>query len=185
MGANKNTLTKTSKFLSYVLRHRPDAIGLTLDENGWASVAEIIANARPNTALSEDLIREVVATNDKQRFALSSDGKRIRASQGHSVNIELGLEPLEPPPLLFHGTASRFLESIETQGLRPGNRQHVHLSPDTATAISVGKRHGNPVVLEVAAGEMFTAEFVFFRSQNGVWLTERVPVRYLRHSDSR
>ena len=182
MGAGKNALTKTSKFLSYVLRHRPDVIGLTLDANGWASVAELIDKAKPKTTLSEELIREVVDTNDKQRFALSQDGQRIRASQGHSVNIELGLEPVEPPPSLYHGTATRFLESIEAHGLRPGNRQHVHLSADIETAIKVGQRHGNPVVLEVAAGQMFATGSVFLRSDNGVWLTEQVPVRYLQRA---
>jgi putative RNA 2'-phosphotransferase len=168
-------LTKTSKFLSYVLRHRPDEIGLMLDENGWADVAELIERARSaSVELTESTIRQIVASNDKQRFALSEDGKRIRANQGHSVDVDLALKPQQPPEILYHGTASRFLDSIRRDGLKAMSRQHVHLSPDEATAIKVGQRHGKPVVLRIRAREMAKSGAVFYLSDNGVWLTERV-----------
>jgi putative RNA 2'-phosphotransferase len=126
-------------------------------------------------ALDRATLDRVVGENDKQRFALSADGRRIRASQGHSVAVELGLEPREPPAVLFHGTADRNLDSIRAEGLRPGRRTHVHLSADEATATAVGRRHGRPVVLRVHAGRMHAAGHAFYRSDNGVWLTARVP----------
>lgn len=126
---------KISEFLSYVLRHRPDEIGLTLDANGWAQVSELIERSRTASVnLTEELIRQIVRSSDKQRFALSDDGMRIRANQGHSVEVDLALEPKQPPEILFHGTATRFLDAIRQEGLKPMNRQHVHLSPDEATA---------------------------------------------------
>ncbi|MEW4566253.1 RNA 2'-phosphotransferase [Tautonia sp. JC769] len=171
---------RVSKFLSLVLRHAPGSIGLTLDEGGWASVEELIACAgRHGTRLDRELIVEVVASNDKQRFRLSDDGLRIRASQGHSIAVDLGLEPVTPPEVLYHGTARRFLEAILREGLRPSGRQHVHLSGDEETAVAVGRRHGSPVVLRVAAGRMAADGLVFYRSDNGVWLTDRVPSAYL------
>ena len=173
---------KVSKFLSYVLRHRPDEIGLVLDANGWAPVAELIERARtgaPPVMLTEELIRDVVRSNDKQRFALSEDGTRIRANQGHSVDIDLSLEPVQPPEVLFHGTATRFLEPIRQEGLKPMERRHVHLSPDEVTATKVGQRHGKPVILRVKAGEMWRAGQAFYLSANGVWLTERVEPRFI------
>ncbi|QDV38199.1 RNA 2'-phosphotransferase [Tautonia plasticadhaerens] len=174
------SIVRVSKFLSLVLRHRPESIGLTLDEGGWASVEDLIARAgRHGTRLSRELIAEVVASNDTQRFRLSEYGSRIRASQGHSISVELGLEPVEPPGVLDHGTATRFLDSILRDGLRPSGRQHVHLSGDVPTAEAVGRRHGRPVVLEVASGRMVEDGFPFFRSDNGVWLTARVPPGYL------
>lgn len=172
---------KTSKFLSYVLRHRPDSIGLVLDGAGWASINELIRKARSaGKKLSRTLIEEVVANNDKQRFALSADGERIRASQGHSVDIDLDLKPLQPPEVLYHGTATRFLESIMARGLQPGSRRHVHLSADIGTARKVGQRHGKPVILELDARAMHQAGLVFFRADNGVWLTAHVPPAFLR-----
>lgn len=171
---------KTSKFLSFVLRHRPDEIGLTLDPHGWASVSDLIEKARAaKVSLTEELIREIVRTNDKQRFALSNDGTKIRASQGHSIKVELALAPQQPPEFLFHGTATRFLDSIRRDGLKPMSRQHVHLSPDEATATKVGQRHGKPVILKVKAGEMWRAGREFFLSENGAWLTEKVEMMYL------
>jgi putative RNA 2'-phosphotransferase len=173
-------LTRTSKFLSLVLRHKPEEIGLTLDENGWASVEELIASAnRAGRKLDRATVEQVVAASDKRRFALSPDGARIRANQGHSVDVDLALEPRQPPEILFHGTATRFLESIREQGLLPGSRQHVHLSLDEPTAIKVGQRHGKPVVLKVRAGEMGRAGIAFFCSENGVWLTEKVTGAYI------
>jgi putative RNA 2'-phosphotransferase len=176
----RKVIVKTSRFLSLVLRHRPESIGLALDEAGWASIAELIERAgSAGRPLTEELIHSVVETNDKQRFALSEDGLRIRARQGHSIPVDLGLEPVEPPAVLFHGTATRFVGSIMKQGLRPRSRQHVHLSPDHETAVRVGKRHGQPIVLRVRAGEMSSAGREFFLSENGVWLTDAVPAEFI------
>jgi putative RNA 2'-phosphotransferase len=173
-------LTKISKFLSYVLRHRPDEVGLTLDANGWASVEELIARATAaSMSLSHAIIRDVVRGSDKQRFALSDDGTRIRANQGHSIAVDLALVPREPPAVLFHGTATRFVESIRRDGLRAMNRQHVHLSPDEATAITVGQRHGKPIVLRIRAAAMHAAGQAFFLSDNGVWLTGSVAPEFI------
>jgi putative RNA 2'-phosphotransferase len=173
-------LTRISKFLSLVLRHKPEEIGLTLDGQGWAELEDLIACAgRHGRRLDRSLIERVVATNDKKRFALSEDGRKIRASQGHSVEVDLALEPRTPPEVLFHGTATRFLESIRARGLRAGSRNHVHLSADEATAVKVGGRHGRAVVLKVRAGEMDRAGVAFYRSDNGVWLTEHVDVGFI------
>jgi putative RNA 2'-phosphotransferase len=173
-------LVRISKFLSLVLRHKPEEIGLTLDENGWAEVEELLrlANERGRT-ITRPLLDRVVAENDKKRFAFSDDGTRIRASQGHSVEVDLNLPPVEPPELLYHGTATRFLDSIRSQGLHSASRKHVHLSADAATAVKVGQRHGRPVVLVVRARDMHAAGHRFFRSANGVWLTDNVPVEFL------
>jgi putative RNA 2'-phosphotransferase len=171
---------KISKFLSYVLRHRPDEIGLTLDANGWASVSDLIKRSKAaSVALTEESIREIVRSSDKQRFALSDDEAMIRANQGHSVEVDLALQPQQPAELLFHGTATRFIEEIRRVGLKAMKRQHVHLSPDEVTATTVGQRHGKPVVLRVKAGEMWRAGTIFYLSANGVWLTERVAAGFL------
>jgi putative RNA 2'-phosphotransferase len=173
-------LVKTSKFLSLVLRHKPEAIGLALDDNGWASVEDLIRLANQHgTRLTRPLLEQVIAENDKKRFALSDDGRLIRASQGHSVEVDLALPALQPPELLYHGTASRFIDSIRSGGLHSASRQHVHLSLDVPTATRVGQRHGKPVVLVVRAGEVAAAGHKFFLSANGVWLTERVPVEFI------
>ncbi len=176
----RNRLVRTSKFLSLVLRHKPEVIGLELDDAGWAPVSELVRRAREHgRELSESTIREVVETNDKRRFSLSADGTRIRARQGHSIRVDLGLEPVTPPGVLYHGTARRFLRSIRRQGLLRGERHHVHLSPDEATAHAVGRRHGRPVVLRVDAGRMHADGHAFYLSENGVWLTDQVPAEYL------
>jgi putative RNA 2'-phosphotransferase len=173
-------ILRMSKFLSLVLRHKPELIGLTLDQNGWASVEDLIRLAnRHGIRLTRPLLMQVVADNEKKRFALSDNGERIRASQGHSVKVDLGLPPALPPEILYHGTASRFLESILAGGLHSANRQHVHLSPDVATAMRVGQRHGSPVVLVIRSGEMAAAGHTFFVSANGVWLTDRVPQEFI------
>lgn len=173
-------LVKLSKFMSLVLRHKPEEIGLVLDDNGWASVEELITRANSRgVRLTRDILQVVVETSDKKRFALSEDGIRIRANQGHSVEIDLALTPRQPPEILFHGTASRFLDSIRAQGLLRGKRQHVHLSPDETTAIKVGQRHGRPVVLRVLAERMHQSGHTFYLSDNGVWLIEHVPGEYL------
>lgn len=171
---------KISKFLNLVLRHKPDEIGLTLDAHGWADVEALIrlANTR-GQRLTRALLEAIVAENDKQRFTFSPDGQRIRANQGHSVAVDLALPAAAPPEVLYHGTATRFVASIQRDGLHAGSRQHVHLSLDVATATTVGQRHGKPIVLVVRAQEMATAGYQFFVSDNGVWLTERVPVAFI------
>ncbi|RBP38103.1 RNA:NAD 2'-phosphotransferase (TPT1/KptA family) [Roseimicrobium gellanilyticum] len=173
-------IVKTSKFLSRVLRHRPEDIGLELDGTGWADVDELItcASLRGND-LSRDLLARVVAEDDKRRFALSDDGSKIRAVQGHSVAIDLGLSHTQPPNLLYHGTATHRIASIRAEGLRPGSRRHVHLSNDEAAAVEVGKRHGEPVALTVRSAEMAAKGHLFFRSDNGVWLTDAVPPGFI------
>lgn len=179
MSASNSELKKTSKFLSYVLRHCPDDIGLTLDRNGWASISELIDKAKPKIDLTAALIKQVVKTSDKQRFKISDDGQRIRANQGHSIKVDLELIPGEPPAVLFHGTATRFLDSIKKEGLKPGQRHHVHLSADATTAKAVGQRYGKPVILKVDSGNMSKQGYVFFLSDNNVWLTEQVPEQFI------
>lgn len=174
-----NDLVSTSKFLSLVLRHRPEVIGLSLDEAGWADIDTLIRLSQAHKPLTRALIEQVVEENSKQRFAISDDGRRIRANQGHSIEIELGLQPLAPPRLLYHGTATRFVEAIRREGLAKRSRQHVHLSADADTATAVGARHGQPAVLIVRAGEMAAAGHAFFRSENGVWLTDAVPAGFI------
>lgn len=173
-------LVNTSKFLSFVLRHKPDAIGLELDAAGWADVDDLIRLAKASgRALDHELLFLVVETNDKQRFALDEARTRIRANQGHSIEIDLGLSPRSPPPVLFHGTASRFLESIRASGLVPGSRTHVHLSQDRSTARAVGARHGKPVVLSIDARALHAFGMEFRLAHNGVWLVAQVPVRFI------
>lgn len=173
-------LVKTSKFLSYVLRHRPDELGLTLDPNGWVDVALLLercgARGRP---ITREHLDDVVRENPKRRFALSADGARIRASQGHSVEVELAYDPASPPATLFHGTPGAALPAIRAEGLSKMARHHVHLSAETATARAVGGRRGKPVVLMVDAARMHADGHVFYLSANGVWLTDRVPPEYL------
>jgi putative RNA 2'-phosphotransferase len=168
-------VVRRSKRLSYVLRHHPGAVGLTLDDAGWVDVDDLLAAL----GWSRPELDEVVVRNDKQRFALDATGTRIRASQGHSVVVDLGYAPVTPPDALFHGTVERFLPAILEEGLRPGNRHAVHLSPDVETACRVGGRRGRPVVLGVDAAGMVRDGAVFTRSANGVWLVDAVPPRYL------
>lgn len=175
--------TKTSKFLSLVLRHEPETVGLTLGEGGWVRVDELLeAMRRHGKSLTLAQLKELVATNDKQRFAFSPGEQMIRASQGHSVEVELGYDPAEPPAVLYHGTAERSVEGIRRDGIARRKRHAVHLSERTDTATAVGDRHGTPVVLEVAAGRMHADGFKFYRAANGVWLTEYVPAEYLTFS---
>ena len=178
---SKKLLDETSKFLSYVLRHEPQAIGLTLDSEGWANIEALISGAaRDGRTLDRALIETVVASNDKKRFSISEDGQQIRAVQGHSTkSVELQLEAKQPPETLYHGTATRFIDSINQQGLIPGSRHHVHLSAETTTASAVGQRYGTVVILKVAARQMQEQGFKFYQAENGVWLTEQVPVRFI------
>lgn len=172
---------KVSKFLARVLRHDPASIGITLDEAGWVDVDELIAaSVRAGRRFSRTDLDHVVATNNKKRYAFSEDGRRIRASQGHSVEVDLGLSPAEPPAVLFHGTASTTLPIVLREGLKPMSRQDVHLSADVETAVRVGARHGRPVVLAVDAAGLTAAGHEFRVSANGVWLTDLVPPTHLR-----
>ena len=173
-------MKEISKFLSYVLRHAPGSIGIELDSQGWVGVDDLLRQAaKSGKQLTREQLREIVDTNEKKRFTLSEDGVRIRAAQGHSVAVDLGLERRQPPAMLYHGTATRFLDSILGEGLKPGSRQKVHLSRDEATAVAVGQRHGKPVVLHVDAGRMHSDGFEFWQAENGVWLTDAVPPQYI------
>ena len=181
----QSSRVQLSKFLSLVLRHKPEAIGLTLDPQGWAAIDELITKSDASgTKFNRDDLLQVVETSDKKRFSLSEDGQRIRAAQGHSVAVELGLSPQEPPSILYHGTATRFVDSILSEGIKPQSRQQVHLSADEATAYRVGQRHGKPFILKIEALRMHTKGFQFFLADNGVWLTDQVPPEFLSPSSS-
>ncbi|MFT8814429.1 RNA 2'-phosphotransferase [Acetobacter fabarum] len=185
-GMNTKQLNETSKFLSYVLRHEPHAIGLQLDSEGWANVESLVAGAaKDGRILDIALIQAVVSSSDKKRFSLSEDGLRIRAVQGHSTaSVSLQHVEKEPPEFLYHGTATRFLESIRQQGLIAGARHHVHLSQDITTVTAVGQRYGKPVVLKLEALRMHQQGFKFFQAENGVWLTTHVQAGFInQHSD--
>lgn len=181
---NDKKLIKTSKYLARHLRHDPDRIGLVLDSAGWCQVADLLAAcARNNMPITRGELDAVVAENDKKRFAFSEDGMRIRANQGHSIEVELDLPPVSPPPVLYHGTGAGSVAPILQQGLRKMNRHHVHLSADVETAHRVGARHGKPVVLGVDADAMHRAGHVFYRSENGVYLVDEVPPQFLSVAD--
>lgn len=178
--ADDKDAVKLSRLLSLVLRHKPGRLDLTLDPQGWVAIDTLIAAAIAHgIPITRDAILDVVATSDKQRFAIDPGGRRIRANQGHSVEIDLELTPLEPPATLFHGTAEPLLPAIRAAGLVKGDRHHVHLSTDEALARRVGRRRGKPVVLRVDSGRMWAAGQPFYRSANGVWLTDAVPVEFI------
>ena len=170
-----------SKLLSLVLRHQPEYINLQLNENGWAEVDELLEKAKTkNLHVSFEELKEIVATNDKQRFAFNEDNTMIRANQGHSVkSIDLELKAIKPPEFLYHGTVGKFLKSIQQTGLQKRSRQHVHLSEERETATKVGSRRGIPVILSIRTLEMHTKGFEFYRSANNVWLTNHVPVEFI------
>jgi putative RNA 2'-phosphotransferase len=175
------TLKDISKFLSLVLRHKPETIGVNMDTNGWVVVDELIEKCgKKGMTFDFETLEEVVLTNDKQRFAFSDDYVRIRANQGHSVNVDLQFEPSEPGGYLFHGTVEKFLESIRAEGLQKRSRLHVHLSKDLETATKVGSRRGKPVILKIDADQMVKDGYAFYRSQNGVWLCDEVPAKYIQ-----
>lgn len=177
-------MSRTSKLLSRVLRHTPEDAGLTLGPGGWVAVDALLRGLkRAGHRLDRAELESIVAENNKSRFTLSEDGQRIRAAQGHSVAVDLGLAPLQPPPTLFHGTARASLDAIFAQGLKPGRRQHVHLSADATTAEAVGARHGRPVVLTVHAQAMHEEGHPFWQADNGVWLTTHVPQHFLGFAD--
>jgi putative RNA 2'-phosphotransferase len=172
--------TRISKFLSLVLRHKPQSIGIVLDEQGWADVDSLLQKAqKKGVKLNLDILKYVVDTNAKKRFAFNEDNSKIRASQGHSVQVDLKYETQTPPTVLFHGTGIQSVKSILTHGLSKMKRHHVHLSSDQETAVKVGQRHGKPAVLSIAALEMANQGYAFFVSDNHVWLTDHVPAKYI------
>jgi putative RNA 2'-phosphotransferase len=178
---NDKRRVHVSRFLSRHLRHAPEDLGLTLEPGGWAPIDAVLAGATAaGVRITREALDEVVRTSDKQRFAIDETGTKIRANQGHSVEVDLQLEPTEPPAELFHGTAERNVAAILRDGLRKMARHHVHLSPDSDTASRVGQRHGKPVILVVDTAAMRAAGHLFYRSANGVWLVDEVPAQHLR-----
>lgn len=172
-------LKETSKYMSLILRHKPETIGITLDEHGWANVDELIEGISRTQNFNMDILEEIVRTDEKQRYSFNDDKTKIRANQGHSIEVDVELEEKEPPEILWHGTGEKFAALIDDQGLIPKSRLYVHLSKDEETATIVGGRHGKPVLYMVNTREMYKDGFKFFLSKNGVWLTKEVPVRYL------
>lgn len=173
-------LDKLSVFISLVLRHKPDAAGINLDEHGWANVQNLIDGIKETgRKIDMGILEEIVATDNKQRYTFNQDKTLIRANQGHSIPVDVELKEQEPPKFLYHGTAARFLDAILNDGLKPMSRLYVHLSEDIETALKVGKRHGNPVVLKIYSGDMHKDGYKFYLSENGVWLTKKVDVKYL------
>lgn len=169
-----------SKFLSLILRHAPETIELNLDKNGWANIDELITQSHQfGKELNFETLEEIVETNDKKRFTFNDDLTKIRANQGHSINVELNLKESEPSDFLYHGTVEKFIDLIKKDGLKKMNRQYVHLSKDKETAIKVGSRRGKPIILKIDASKMFQDGFIFYLSENNVWLIDEVPVKYI------
>ena len=171
--------TYVSRFLCLILRHKPEEIGITLDEYGWANVEELIKGVAKKYKFNIDILEEIVRTDEKQRYSFNDDHTLIRANQGHSIPVDVELEAVEPPEYLYHGTAEKYIDSIEETGLIPKSRLYVHLSMDVETATNVGNRHGKPFIYRVCSGKMYRDGFIFYKSKNGVWLTKEVPVKYL------
>ncbi|MFT6334824.1 MAG: putative RNA 2'-phosphotransferase [Halioglobus sp.] len=169
-----------SKLLSLALRHKPEALGLTLDKNGWARVDDVLNGLEVKGKKVDFLLLQmVVEENNKKRFSFNEAGDKIRANQGHSVNVDVELKEVDPPEVLYHGTVEKYLDLIKRNGLKSMNRQHVHLSHETATAENVGRRRGNPLILKVSAQKMAADGYKFYLSENGVWLTDHVPAKYV------
>jgi putative RNA 2'-phosphotransferase len=176
-----NRLVRTSKFLSYLLRHNPGALGLELDPGGWADVEPLLERARADgRSIDRAQLEEMIAYGEKERFTLSDDGSKIRANYGHSIDVDLDLTPTSPPPHLYHGTAEHAVSAIREEGLRPQSRQYVHLSNTQDEAVRVGGRHGAPVVLTIFAQALHDAGHTLYRSTDAVWLTDRVPPHFLQ-----
>lgn len=173
-----------SKFISLILRHKPEVIGIKLDEHGWADVAELIAGIRRTQPFDMEMLEEIVRVDEKQRYSFNEDRTLIRANQGHSIPVDVELEQAKPPEILWHGTGMKYVESINEEGLIPKSRLYVHLSKDYETAINVGSRHGTPIVYKVSAKQMDEDGYIFMISANGVWLTKEVPVKYLKTVDN-
>lgn len=170
---------EVSKFIALILRHKPETIGITLDEHGWANVDELIEGISKTYPIDVAILEEIVATDNKQRYTFNEDHTLIRANQGHSIQVDVELRKECPPEILYHGSAEKYENSIDEQGLIPKSRLYVHLSNDYATAANVGKRHGRPVIYKVKSSQMEQDGYDFFLSENGVWLTKAVPVQYL------
>lgn len=181
-GKSDKQMRNTSKFISLILRHKPEVIGISLDEHGWADVRELIEgiNRSEGHLLDTETLEEIVRTDEKQRYSFNDDHTLIRANQGHSILVDVELEEKTPPDILWHGTGEKYVPAIDEQGLIPKSRLYVHLSSDLETARKVGSRHGRPVIYRVASAQMVQDGFRFFLSANKVWLTKEVPVRYLR-----
>ena len=173
-------LKNTSKFIALILRHKPEAIGICLDEHGWANVDELVDGIAQTQVFDREMLEDIVRTDEKQRYSFNEDKTLIRANQGHSIPVDVELKKTTPPNVLWHGTGEKYTASIEAKGLIPKSRLYVHLSEDMDTARKVGSRHGKLVIYEVAAGAMQADGYGFFQSVNGVWLTKHVPVKYLR-----
>lgn len=174
------SLVETSRFISLILRHKPETIGITLDEHGWANVDELIKGVNKTHPLTMELLEEIVSTDDKKRYSFNEDRTLIRANQGHSIPVDVELKETVPPTVLYHGTGEKYVASIDSTGLIPKSRLYVHLSADYETAIKVGSRHGKAVVYTVDTASMIADGYVFYISENGVWLTKTVPVKYLK-----
>ena len=170
---------ETSKYISLILRHKPEVIGITVDEHGWANVSELIEGVGRTHPMNMEILEDIVATDEKQRYSFNEDKSLIRANQGHSIPVDVELAQVTPPEFLWHGTGEKYVESINRSGLIPKSRLYVHLSQDYDTAVKVGTRHGKPVIYKVLAKEMARDGYLFYRSVNGVWLTKEVPVKYL------
>ena len=171
--------TKESKFLSLILRHKPEEIGITLDEHGWADVRALIEGVNKTHPLTREILEEIVRTDEKGRYSFNEDHTKIRANQGHSINVSVELREAGPPEILYHGTGIKYKEAIDAQGLIAKSRLYVHLSGDKETTKKVGQRHGKPIIFEVDAAAMHRDGYKFFLSVNGVWLTKEVPKEYL------
>lgn len=176
---NQKVLNKLSKYLSLILRHKPNVIGITLDEHGWADVDELIAGISKDRIFNMEILEEIVRTDEKQRYSFNTDKTKIRANQGHSISADVELQEKEPLEILYHGTGQKYVESIDKEGLLPKSRLYVHLSKDIDTAMKVGRRHGVPVIYKVKSQEMYCDGYKFFLSKNRIWLTKEVLVRYM------
>ena len=173
-------LESIGKFLSLVLRHKPEKIGIKLDQSGWCDVTELITKSNSyGIKFDIEILKQIVESDSKKRFAFKDNFSKIRASQGHSINIKLGYTSQKPPEILYHGTGEKSVQSILSTGLQKRDRQYVHLSDDITTAKKVGQRHGDPVILKILSGDMYREKFEFFLSDNDVWLTDYVPVKYI------
>ena len=173
------SLNDTSKYIALILRHKPETIGITLDEHGWANVDELIAGIAKTQSFDMAMLEKIVTTDNKQRYSFNDDKTLIRANQGHSIPVDVELKKVSPPEILYHGSAEKYEASIDAQGLIPKSRLYVHLSKDYDTAVAVGKRHGKPVVYKIMSQKMESDGYDFFLSENKVWLTKKVPLEYL------
>lgn len=180
IGCDYMNLRNLSRYMSLILRHKPEVIGITLDEHGWASVNDLICGIEKNNpGFNMNILEQIVRTDSKQRYSFNDDKSLIRANQGHSVNVDVELKEKEPPEYLYHGTGEKYVKSINQDGLIPKSRLYVHLSKDIKTAENVGKRHGKEVVYRINSGQMYRDGYKFYLSENGIWLTKEVPIKYL------